>query len=203
MTDPTRQFYETHADEYERQTKDLKPVTFLTEFMNTLPTGAKVLDLGCAYGRDTAEFIQHGYSVLGVDYSSSLIARAKELVPEAMFQVGDFRRMELEPQSFDAVWAYMCFLHLQKREVPALLTRLATAMKPSGIFAVGMKVGDGEGMIEDRRYEGALKYFAQYGEEEFLQLLKHAGFSVFWKTVRERAAPYQDKPILEVLARRS
>jgi hypothetical protein len=72
-----------------------------------------------------------------------------------------------------------------------------------GIFAVGMKVGDGEGMIEDRRYEGALKYFAQYGEEEFLQLLKHAGFSVFWKTVRERAAPYQDKPILEVLARRS
>lgn len=32
---------------------------------------------------------------------------------------------------------------------------------------------------------------------------KHGGFSVFWKTVRERAAPYQDKPILEVLARRS
>lgn len=42
-----------------------------------LPSGAKVLDLGCGYGRHSIMFRKKGFNVVGMDYSNVLLTKAK------------------------------------------------------------------------------------------------------------------------------
>ncbi|MBI2636222.1 class I SAM-dependent methyltransferase [Candidatus Peregrinibacteria bacterium] len=201
-TDPTQQFYESHVREYEEQTDNLQPQSFLQKFMETLPRNSRLLDVGCAYGRDSAFLAEHGFKVTGVDYAAGLIERAKQRVPNAEFLVADMRELPFDSGSFDGIWAYMSLLHLQKSEVPAALQGFAHVLAPQGVFALGMKVGQGEGYVTDQRYDGAKKYFANFTENEMHGLLQQAGFHVLESSVRERQLPYQDLPVMEILARK-
>ena len=40
--------------------------------------GDHILDLGCAFGRDSAQLLKRGYAVTGIDMSTALLAKAKE-----------------------------------------------------------------------------------------------------------------------------
>lgn len=200
--DPTQQFYESHVREYEEQTLNLSPQSFLQKFMGALPPSGRILDVGCAYGRDSAVLADHGFKVTGIDYAVALIERAKERLPSVEFLVADMRRLPFDSGSFDGIWAYMSLLHLQKSEVPAVLKGFAHILDPKGVFALSMKVGQGEGYISDRRYDGVKKYFACFEENEMHDLLQQTGFEVFESSVQERKLPYQDLPVMEILTRR-
>ncbi len=201
-TDPTQQFYESHVREYEEQTLNLLPQSFLQKFMETLPRNCRILDVGCAFGRDSAVLAEHGFRVTGVDYAAALIERAKQRVLNVEFLVADMRELPFHSGSFDGIWAYMSLLHLQKSEVPAVLQEFAHVLAPKGLLALGMKVGQGEGYISDQRYGGAQKYFANFEVDEMHELLQRAGFEVLESAVRERQLPYQDLPVMEILSRR-
>lgn len=68
----------------------------------SLPEGAAVVDLGCATGHDALRYAASGHGVLGVDYSASAIATARELAgdmaPAVSFEalsLVDLRRLLL------------------------------------------------------------------------------------------------------------
>ncbi|MDV2990788.1 MAG: hypothetical protein N4J56_000442 [Chroococcidiopsis sp. SAG 2025] len=54
-----------------------------------------IVDLGCGSGLSAQEFSKAGYSVLGVDISTSLINIARTRVPEAEFRVGSLFKVEI------------------------------------------------------------------------------------------------------------
>ncbi|HLC75866.1 MAG TPA: class I SAM-dependent methyltransferase [Candidatus Peribacterales bacterium] len=201
-TDPTQQFYETHVREYEEQTLNLVPQSLLKKLMDTLPPSGTILDVGCAYGRDSAFLAEHGFKVTGVDYATALIERAKERAQHINYLVADMRKLSFDAGSFDGIWAYMSLLHLQKHEVPAVLKSFAHILTPKGVFALGMKIGRGEGYISDKRYDGAKKFFANFEKDEMHRLLKEAGFEILESIIQERTLPYQDFPVMEILARK-
>lgn len=97
---------------------------------------------------------------------------------------------------------YDSHLHLPKAEIPAVLEGFKRILGPKGIFALGMKVGQGEGYVSDQRYGGAKKYFANFEVDEMEELLQEAGFAIIASSVRERQLPYQDLPAMEILARK-
>jgi SAM-dependent methyltransferase len=202
VTDPTQQFYESHAAEYESNTRNLQPDELIDLFIKRLPANGTVLDLGCAFGRDCLTFAKRGFRVTGLDYSAPLLQRAMELVPQATFLRQDFRRLTLDASAFDGIWAYTSLLHVEKRLLPHILTSLHRSLKPHGILGVGLREGEGEGMIADARYEGAKKYYAFFTEQEFHKYLTKAGFSIEWSRAWKTGIAYQDKPMLEVLAAR-
>lgn len=201
-TDPTQQFYETHVREYEEQTLNLVPLGLLQKLMDVLPPGGRILDVGCAYGRDSAVLAKHGFKVTGIDYSTALIERAKERTPDIEYFVKDMRELSFDAGSFDGIWAYMSLLHLQKHEVPAVLKSFAHILVPNGVLALGMKIGRGEGYISDKRYEGAKKYFANFEKDEMHRILQRSGFTVLESIIQEQVLPYQDLPVMRILARK-
>jgi SAM-dependent methyltransferase len=57
-------------------------VNFLVSQLELQP-GARVLDVGCGFGRHTVEFARRGYAVVGIDPSPAMIAAARQRATEA------------------------------------------------------------------------------------------------------------------------
>ena len=51
----------------------------------------KVLDCGCADGRNSEYLINEGFKVTGVDFSPTVIERTQKRLPKGKFFVGDIR----------------------------------------------------------------------------------------------------------------
>ncbi len=70
-----------------------------------LRAGDRVLEVGCATGALTAYMEDSGWSVTGLDRSSSMIKRAKKTYPHLDLHVGDATELPFDDGAFDAVIA--------------------------------------------------------------------------------------------------
>lgn len=66
--------------------------------------GESILDLGCGSGELTQQIADRGATVIGLDASESMIAKARQQFPALDFRLGDATNFEL-PQRFDAVFS--------------------------------------------------------------------------------------------------
>jgi 2-polyprenyl-3-methyl-5-hydroxy-6-metoxy-1,4-benzoquinol methylase len=71
-----------------------------------VPSGARVLDVGCGEGRFTTELVRAGRDALGIDVAEEPLRRARERDPGIdVRRVSPHEPWPLEDVSFDAVWA--------------------------------------------------------------------------------------------------
>lgn len=75
----TDRYYNTNAKAYFESTIKAD-VSFLRDkFINFIPNGGHILDLGCGSGRDSKAFLDMGYQVSALDSSEELCKLAREL----------------------------------------------------------------------------------------------------------------------------
>jgi len=65
--DQTRASYDEHAAQIADGFWNTELTTIWETFRQGLPEGAKITDVGCGAGRDTAYSLQHGYQAVGLD----------------------------------------------------------------------------------------------------------------------------------------
>ncbi len=201
VKDVTRQFYDENVSTYERNTVQLQRVRWMREFCGLISDGGKVVDVGCAFGRDVKTFCEWGYDVVGLDFSEKMIERAREYVSRGRFLVGDMREMDFGDESVDGVWAISSFLHLSKGDFEKVLGDVWLMLKDGGVLFVGTYLGEGEGVVADERYGGAGKYYAFYGEEELKGYLERAGFEILMFEARE-AESYERARVVELIVKK-
>jgi len=107
------------------------------------PGSRSLLDLGCGTGRHAIKFAEKGYSVLGVDRSPGMIAKARDhrqqlsqLIRERLtFEQYDLRDLQLDRQ-FDAVAALFHVVSYQNSndDLIATFRSAKTHLKPAGLF---------------------------------------------------------------------
>jgi len=100
-----------------------------------LPKGAKILDMACGTGSQSIAFAKRGFSVVGVDLSPDMLARAKKKVKtgyDATFLCQDSSHIPYENSHFDL--AVVSFgLHDMPEEVgSAILEEMKRVTKPNG-----------------------------------------------------------------------
>lgn len=173
MTDrETLDVYNAKADDYADLIGEAAaPSAQLESFLDALPPNATLLDLGSGPGHAAAHFAQAGHSVTATDASASMIALAArhDGVTARQETFDDITGTDL----YDGVWANFCLLHAERADLPRHLAAIATALKPGGVFHIGMKTG--ENMERDalgRRYTFVT-------EEELTALLTEAGLTPF------------------------
>lgn len=115
----------------------------LDAFLDRLPPGAAVLELGCGGGRDAAHIRARGFAVDATDATPALVRRANEAFALGA-RVMAFHELEAEA-AYAGVWAQACLLHCPREALPDVLARIHRAMRAGGWFFSSYKLGTGEG----------------------------------------------------------
>ncbi len=179
MTDPffaTRQVYENLGDTYVSAIANGQPPE-MSQFLDLVPRGGTILDVGCAGGRDAKIFTDHGFSVIGVDVVDAFLQRAKRDVPQATFLHMDLRALTFQEDSFDAIWANAVLLHILKPELPNILKTFLSILKPGGVLHIRVKEGTGTTYEEDILSPDK-RFFVYFEKEELEHHIERAGFTI-------------------------
>lgn len=167
----TLDFYNTQAMQYVEETVGLDVSNIRNLFLNLIPEGGHILDLGCGSGRDGRFFLDHGYSVTAIDASSELAKLASEFIGKAV-ENRSFQELDYS-ETFDGIWACASLLHCPKSEMHAVIQRMTKALKPSGIIYMSFKYGEGERVDERGRF------FSDYTEANISRTIaEHADLQI-------------------------
>jgi trans-aconitate methyltransferase len=174
-----------HAFVWERA-RDLLPL------LDARP-GWRILDVGCGTGQLTAEIARTGATVLGIDHSPEMIARARSNFPELEFQLADATALGFS-EEFDAVFSNAT-LHWV-RDARGAARSMACALKPGGRFVAELG-GRGNirrllealyGALESMGVAGAREINPWFypGIGEYAGILEEQGMEVTWAALFDR-----------------
>jgi cyclopropane fatty-acyl-phospholipid synthase-like methyltransferase len=148
-----------------------KEIDFVESELALRP-GARLLDMGCGFGRHSLELARRGYDVVGVDPSGAMIKAALQTAEEATISV-EFRRERGEQFTTETPFDAAICLFTSLGQISAqgenndLVQQVGAALKPGGQFMVEVpqrdatvrqlkasdKFGDGE------RYTAVSRHF--------------------------------------------
>ncbi|MDA8585583.1 class I SAM-dependent methyltransferase [Rhodobacteraceae bacterium] len=166
----TLSVYDAKADEYAGLTTSFETDRHLDAFMEALPTGGRVLDLGCGPGRAAKTMADAGFDVTAWDASPEMARFGRETF-DLDIEVKTFADLN-DVAVYDGIYANFSLLHSPKSEMPSHLTRIATALRPQGQFHIGTKTGTGE------KRDGIGRFYTYYADAELTDLLGAVGLSV-------------------------
>jgi SAM-dependent methyltransferase len=172
----TLAFYEREAGFYANR-PHAGQFPWLWRFLEGLPAGASILELGCGGGRDAGEMLRLGYAVTPTDGSPAMVAQAEQRLGRSV-RLMRFDELDAEA-AYDAVWANAALLHARLAALPGILTAVRRSLKPGGRFFASYKVGDGE----DRDQFG--RYFSLPPEADLRRAYEAAGP---WASLETQAA---------------
>lgn len=138
----TLKFYATSAEEYVYGRPE-GPSRHLPAFLGLLPKPAHILDLGCGGGMDAEAMISAGFTVDPSDGVAEIAAIASERLGQKV-RVLRFDELDAD-QAYDGIWANASLHHAPRAELPGLLKRIHTALKPGGLHFANFKSGKPDG----------------------------------------------------------
>ena len=171
------EFYDQNEAYRERTYAHGRP-PLMTEFMKGLPSGAKVLDIGCGAGRDLAELRSEGFDCEGIDLSPSLARFAAER-SGAPVHVGDFQKIDTFESQFDGLLAVASLLHLSRDSFMPTLQSLKDLLRPDGLLFATMKLGSGQ------FFDTAGRRFTLVEHNEWREYLRLSGFSILEQEITQ------------------
>jgi SAM-dependent methyltransferase len=168
--------YERHAFDWDQDRGcDLFEKPWLDRFLDLLPAGGSILDIGCGSAQPIAGYlIGRGCGITGIDASPRLISLCRSRFPQQTWLVADMRQLSL-PRRYAGLLAWDSFFHLcpddQRRVFPIFGKHAAPGA------ALMFTSGPSEGVAMGS-YRGEPLYHASLSEAEYRLLLHQHGFEV-------------------------
>lgn len=160
--DTTLSWYRENAIQYAEETRNSLVLDALWEFLSRMKEGGTILDYGSGSGRDSAYFINKGFSVDSLDGSAEMKAQAERLFGIKV-KLSSFLSLE-EKEKYDGIWAQASILHLEEHDLRAALTLIERALKRDGVFYSSFRKGEEDGYEKGR-------WYTNMTERRFLSLL--------------------------------
>ncbi|MCK0096896.1 class I SAM-dependent methyltransferase [Yoonia sp. F2084L] len=162
--------YNAKAADYANLVASDAPDTSLQSFIDLMPKGGRVLDLGCGPGAASAHMRDAGLVPDPVDASEGMINIATEKFGLDA-RLGTFEDISGE-SIYAGVWANFSLLHAAREDLPRYVQMLHRATQPNGILHIGMKTGEGT----DR--DAINRRYTYVTVDELKRLITDAGFTV-------------------------
>jgi 2-polyprenyl-3-methyl-5-hydroxy-6-metoxy-1,4-benzoquinol methylase len=189
----TVESYELVADDYARETAGAAVLSNgLTRLAKTVPAG-HALEIGSGPGWDADALEEAGMTVRRTDVTQAFLdfQRARGKQAHRLDVIND----DLGGP-YDAVVSLHVLQHVEPDDLPAVLAKVAGALRPGGRFLVSIPLGEGIGWEVGE--SGNRYYRALRTEAEFIVALADAGLQPEWK---ERPIHDEESGWLLVLAR--
>ena len=181
MTGPdaaTLEFYANEAPAYHAKGPDGINCD-LPRFLDLLPSGASILELGCGAGRDAVYMESRGFAVEPTDGVAQMAELAAKRLkrPIRIMRFGDLSAF----QRYDAIYASYSLLHVPRTALGDVLRRVWTALRPGGWHMATFKSGGIEGRDNLGRYFNNLsvaqaqEFYAEAGTWEAVEFTEGTG----------------------------
>ena len=148
--DTTLSWYRDNAIQYAEETRNSLVLDALWGFLSRMKEGGTILDYGSGSGRDSAYFINKGFSVDSLDGSAEMKAQAERLFGIKV-KLASFLSLE-EKEKYDGIWAQASILHLEEHDLRVALTLIERALKRDGVFYSSFRKGEEDGYENGRWY---------------------------------------------------
>ena len=163
------QAYDRHARERDKsrfpQWKSVERASFAELLRGEGKTS--LLEIGAGTGRDSRFYQENGLSVVATDLSPVMVRFCREKDVPALLM--DSYRLGFKAESFDAVRALNCLLHVPRRDFAGVLSEIRTVMRPGGLFYLG-QWGEGEGVgfegVWEEDHYAPKRFFSFQTDEE-------------------------------------
>jgi len=146
----------------------------LEAFAAAVGTDAEVLEIGSGGGRDARALEERGLRVRRTDVTPAFVD---------LLRSQGYRAELLDPLSddlggpYDGVWANASLLHVERADLPIVLSRLAGATRAGGVLALSVKEGEGE-VWSTHGTVSAPRRFVLWREADLAKVLVGAGWEV-------------------------
>jgi SAM-dependent methyltransferase len=141
---------------------------FIEKFLGRLGAQSVLLDAACGAGRYDGMLLEAGHTVLGIDQSGSMLARAREHYPQERFPRLRYAQMGLQEMDFQAQFdGAICVDALENvcpEDWPGILARFHKALKPGGVFYATVEVAEWDEVREAYEQATALGLPVVFGE---------------------------------------
>lgn len=129
-----------------------------------------LLEIGAGTGKHGAFFSNCGLNVTCIDLSLENLrfCQQKNLTGAEM----DFRYLGFPVNSFDALFAMNCLLHVPKEILSEILVEIKRTLVEDGLFYLGQYGGvDQQGVVSDDNYEPK-RFYALLTDQDLLQMIE-------------------------------
>lgn len=172
----TIETYNNIAQEYSEKIQNEEPQEEIRKFTSHLEPGSKILDAGCAAGRDSKIFWDLGFDVVGVDLSTNLLNIARKNVSDISFIQADFKQLPFPSFTFDGIWLNRVFHHLEREDMNKAISELKRVLSFDGVIFVQTKEGSGTITVKEELSSNKERQFALVTQEELDNMFESSGF---------------------------
>ena len=165
--------YSKNIATYKKMVDKLPDIEPLNAFIDALQAGAYVLDWGSGPGYLAAEMRARGLRPLCVDASREMVEAARNDYQLDAKQA-EFSHLN-ESEMYDGIWANFSLLHAERAAFFSHISAAATALVPSGVFYVSVKLGKGQERDELGRF------YSYFSQDELEAVLGQTGFEIIDK----------------------
>jgi len=153
------------------------------------PAPWTILDLGCGPGRDLKTFATLGHRAIGLDGSARFCGMARQFSGCEVWHQ-DFLHLDLPSALFDGVYANASLFHVPSAELPGVLDKLFTTLKPGGVLFSSNPRGD------NREGWNGPRYGSYHDYPAWERFLTTAGFAPLHHYYRPPGLPREQQPWL-------
>ena len=170
MKNTTIDYYNKNAEYYYQTTYEVDFSATYDRFLQYIPDGGRIIDIGCGSGRDAAAFAAKGYKAVGLDASEEMAKIVEENTGIQVITCDMTSWIAEKP--FDGIWCCASLLHLHDDELYRFFLNLNHNMKQGGAIFISVKSGIETG-IDDKG-----RYMKNFTESEVAGLLELAGIKM-------------------------
>lgn len=183
-----RESYDNSADERNAVAKESWKIEERVAFLARLRErgAARLLEIGAGVGTDSLFFQEQGLTVVATDLSPQMVAKCQEKGLDA--RVAGFLELDFPAESFDAVYAFNCLLHVPNADLPEVLETIRVLLRPGGMFFLAVYGGGGTEGVWDGDWVTPHRFFSLRTDDQIQQLAQGAFELVDFHTRKEPGA---------------
>jgi len=176
--------YNKIAEKYDKEFPDKNEHIIM--FLNLLPKGSKILDVGCGVGGDVKFAASKGFKVVGIDASRNMVKIAKKNCPNAKLGVCDIKKIKFKPNSFDGIIAAFSLIHIHKKDVLKVIKKFHKILKNCGFIYIALQAGKSQEVYINEPLKPDEKlFFNIFSHREIEKILRDCDFSIINKFERK------------------
>jgi len=171
--------FNTIANEYvEYFGDDWEFLNEINQFIDLIPAGGKIIDLGCGSGYISKYISDRDLCPIGIDFSNKMIEIAKNNYPEIPFYQIDICDIDkyFKEKMFDGLIAIYTLYFIPKEQMDSVLNSICTVLKEGAKILIITQIGNGEQFVDEMlmpegKREKSL-FVNLYTEEQLFSLLE-------------------------------